>query len=98
MTRAEQETIIRWDEDEQVAHCYTCSPRILRLWTRKGYAIEPDPARDGGFRTKLPFRMIRWGKPMSEAQRESSSRRARQQLGLRNKAGLSGSNPSPESE
>lgn len=88
MTRAEQETIIRWDEEEQVAHCYTCSPRIQRLWARKGYTVEPDPAKDGGFRTKLPFRMIRWGKPLSDTQREDLSRRARQLRPPRDKAGV----------
>lgn len=86
MTRAEQETIIRWDEEEQVAHCYTCSPRILRLWTKRGYDIEPDPSKDGGYRTKLPFRLVRWGKPMSDAQKQSYLRRAGQRPGSQSKA------------
>lgn len=76
MTREEQETIIRWDEDEQVAHCYTCSPRIHRLWLKRGYSIESDPNKDGGWRTRLPFKLIRWGKPQTESQRAASLRNA----------------------
>lgn len=68
--------------------------RAEQLWEKKGYAVEPDPAKDGGYRTKLPFRMIRWGKPMSASQKESLSRRAQQHWGARSKAGLSGGGPS----
>lgn len=35
-TRAEQETIIRWDGDSKTAICYTASPGQARRWQRKG--------------------------------------------------------------
>jgi hypothetical protein len=40
MTKAEQETIIRWDQEERVLHLYTAYPADARNWARLGYPVE----------------------------------------------------------
>lgn len=37
MTRAEQETIIRWDRAERKVYLYTADPIEARRWERAGY-------------------------------------------------------------
>ena len=39
-SKAEQETIYRWDQDERVAHLYTAALVVRRYWERMGYDIE----------------------------------------------------------
>lgn len=39
-TKTEQETIIRFDQDETVLHLYTAYPALARKWTRLGYQVE----------------------------------------------------------
>jgi hypothetical protein len=39
MTRAEQETLVRWDEAERVAHLYSTHAATMRRWTRCGYPV-----------------------------------------------------------
>ena len=38
-TRAEQETIIRWDEDEKQAHLYTACGAQANRWAKQGYEV-----------------------------------------------------------
>lgn len=38
-TMAEQETTIRWDNEEMVLHACTTCPRTMRRWQRHGYSI-----------------------------------------------------------
>ena len=38
--KAEQETIVRWDQEEQVAYLYTAHPAQARRWERLGYPVE----------------------------------------------------------
>jgi hypothetical protein len=40
MTRAEQETLVRWDQAERVAHLCTTYPPMVRRWQRCGYAVQ----------------------------------------------------------
>ena len=40
MIKAEQETIIRWDQEERVVHFYTAYPADARKWARLGYQVE----------------------------------------------------------
>ena len=35
-TKAEQETVIRWDREEQSVQLYTADPAQARRWTRLG--------------------------------------------------------------
>ena len=37
MTKSEQETMIRWDQEERIAHLWTAYPADARRWERAGY-------------------------------------------------------------
>ena len=39
-TRAEQETTIRWDQEEEVAHLTTTYAPESRRWERRGFDVE----------------------------------------------------------
>lgn len=39
-TKAEQETVIRWDEDERVLWIWTTSPVVRRRLERRGYRFD----------------------------------------------------------
>ena len=41
MSRAERETVIRWDCEDRVPVMYTADPAQARRWTRLGYAVIP---------------------------------------------------------
>ena len=48
MSRAERETVIRWDCEDRMPVMYTADPAQARRWTRLGYAVSvTDTARDG---------------------------------------------------
>ena len=48
MSRAERETVIRWDCEDRTPVLYTSDPVQARRWTRLGYAVRvTDTARDG---------------------------------------------------
>ena len=48
MSRAERETVIRWDCEDRRPVMYTANPAQARRWTRLGYAVRVvDTARDG---------------------------------------------------
>ena len=51
-TRAEQETIIRWDEESDLADFYTASPSVAKRWQRWGIELRPMPG--GGWRGAVP--------------------------------------------
>jgi hypothetical protein len=55
-TRAEQETTIRWDEEEKGVHVWTASPVTLRKLARLGIR----ETRPGGFFV-IPLARFRWG-------------------------------------
>ena len=38
-TRAEQETIVQWDQEERVAHLYTAYAGQARRWSKLGYEV-----------------------------------------------------------
>ncbi len=62
--KAEQETIVRWDQAERVAWLYTAHPAQARRWQRIGYAVEvSDSDRDGQPRSwsgRVPVDAIRF--------------------------------------
>ncbi len=39
VSRAEQETILRWDEEERLLHVWTATPRVARMLEQKGYRM-----------------------------------------------------------
>ena len=48
MSRAERETVIRWDCEDRRPVMYTADPVQARRWSRLGYAVRVmDDARDG---------------------------------------------------
>jgi len=64
MSRAERETVIRWDCDDRSPVMYTADPAQARRWTRLGYAVSvQDTARDGtprGWSTKGAVGCVRF--------------------------------------
>jgi hypothetical protein len=64
-SRAEQETILRWDEEEQVVHVSSASPKTWRKCARLGLEpVKTVRARDGGESGRvyrLPLAAFRWG-------------------------------------
>lgn len=74
-TRAETETTIRWDAEEKIAHIYTADPISTRKLD-KLCAERPDTyklvKRDNyGSWYSAPAKMIKFGKPLSAAQKEA---------------------------
>lgn len=75
---AERETTIRWDAEEKVAHIYTGDPVYIRKLD-KLCENHPDEYKlvqrdEYGARYIGPARLIRFGKPASEARREAARR------------------------
>lgn len=40
LSKYEQETIIRWDEEEQVAHLYTAHGATAKKWEKLGWPVK----------------------------------------------------------
>lgn len=82
MLRAEQETIIRWDEEEKLVHVYSASPVVWRRLEKQGFAVQRETTRDGQptgrFYVPIPLADFRWGKkrPRTAAQLEASRKAA----------------------
>ena len=78
-TRAETETTIRWDAEEKIAHIYTADPISTRKLD-KLCAERPDTyklvRRDAnGAWYEAPAKMIKFGKPLSAAQKEAYAKK-----------------------
>ena len=62
-TKAEQETIIRYDQEERVLHLYTAFPPEARKWERLGYAVEvcgrTQAGEPRGWRAQAPLEALR---------------------------------------
>lgn len=65
LTRAEQETVIRWDAEERVVWVWTADPSTLRKLHRLGLAHFTEARRkDGGLHGReyrIPLADFRWG-------------------------------------
>lgn len=65
ITRAERETIIRWDEEARTVVVWSCSAPVLRKLLRLGFTpAQQSWARDGrlhGMEFRLPQEQFRWG-------------------------------------
>jgi hypothetical protein len=63
ITKAEQETILRWDQEERVLHLYPAYPAAARRWERLGYAVDVcGLTRTGeplGWRAQAPLEALR---------------------------------------
>ena len=63
-TRAEQETVLRWDEDEKVVHIWSASPVSRRKLARLGIEPHRETRRAGeivGRFYRVPLTRFRWG-------------------------------------
>ena len=63
-SRADQETVIRWDEEEKIVHIWSASPMTWRKATRLGLKPTKETTRKGepsGKFSVLPFDRFRWG-------------------------------------
>jgi hypothetical protein len=75
ITRAEQETVIRWDEEERVVWIWSASPVVLRRLAKLGVPVHSEGRwRDGtlhGRDFRVPLARFSWGlrRSMSDAQR-----------------------------
>ena len=91
MTRAEQETLVRWDEAQRVAHLCTTYPPMARRSQGRGYLVQVLSAtRDGEPRSwaaVVPVACI------SSRHLAAGRRRTRPPTGVR----VSGEIPRPES-
>ncbi len=78
--RAEMETTIRFDAEEKTAHIYTADPVYLRKLDKltetnpESYRLIWTEPGGGAKKYEAPARLIRFGKPASEAQKESARR------------------------
>ncbi len=83
-TRAEQETIIRFDEEERTLDIYTAAARVARQLQRKGFPMKPLTNPEHGWRarnlplTALTFR--RQGPDCSESPKRELSPEHRARL------------------
>lgn len=73
--KAEQETVIRFDAEENIAHIDTATPAVIRKLDKLAEAF-PDTYRcvrvDAGYYAKrftVPASFIRFGKPPSKARK-----------------------------
>ena len=95
-TRAEQETTIRWNEDDKVVHVWSASPVTWRKMARLGLPPVRGSVIDGheaGRFYRVPLSRFRWGLK-SETRAESGRQRAAQgppAFQKRRVAGASGS-------
>jgi hypothetical protein len=63
-TRAEQETVLRWDEDEKLVHVWSASPVTWRKLARLGIEPHRETRRAGevtGYFYRVPLARFRWG-------------------------------------
>lgn len=80
LTRAEMETIVRWDAETKQASVYTCDPIELRKLERLAaqfpdeYRLVREWTNPTAREYTAPARLIRFGKPATEAQKERGRR------------------------
>jgi hypothetical protein len=94
MTKAEQETIIRWAADEPVVHVFTAHPATMRKIARSytPVKVSRQAGREVGWFFTVPLTEFRWrvvarrrhGRLLSEAERQAAGARLAQGRGARN--------------
>jgi hypothetical protein len=89
-TKAEQETVVRWDQDERVLYLWTAYPAQARKWTRLGYPVKVHGrTRTGDPRSwearapveALRFRRLEGGKVVSRRRGRSIASASRKLAG-----------------
>ena len=100
MTRAEQETVIRWDREEQQVQIWTADPVVWRKLERLGIAVREETHAQrtgeptGRFYTPIPLARFRFGlkRERTPAQRAAAQRGAFVLCKRAKAAGADGSN------
>jgi hypothetical protein len=63
-TKAEQETVVRWDQEERVLHLWTAYAAEARKWSRLGYPVEVHGRTRSGeprsWQALAPVETLRW--------------------------------------
>ena len=91
-TRAEQETVIRWDRDEQLVHVWSADPVVWRRMARLGFVVREETRYaktgevSGRFYVPIPLADFRWGKrrqssPAQRAAGQKAIEKAREAYG-----------------
>jgi hypothetical protein len=64
MTKSEQETVIRWDQEERIAHLWTAYEPDAERWVRAGYPVtvyrRDQDGRPVGWAAEVPLDAIRY--------------------------------------
>src|SRR5207248_567062 len=64
LMRVEQETVVRYDQQERVAHLWTAYPADARRWERLGYPVKVYSRTPRGlphsWAAEVPIDAIRW--------------------------------------
>lgn len=85
LTRAEQETILRWDEEEQTVHVYSSSPKTWRRAARLGLVVKRETTYEGTvsgrFYVPVPVAEFRWGLKHKSAARGNPEALAKARAG-----------------
>lgn len=80
VTKAEKETVIRWDEEERMVSVYSCSASVWRFFERKGRratSVQHDLAGKVISREYLvPLPEFRWGLKSEARTRQGKARAA----------------------
>src|SRR5574338_42735 len=103
MTRAEQETVIRWDREEQVVHIWSADPVVWRKLARLGVAVREETTHKGEitgrFYQPLPLALFKFGvkRERTEAQRAAARKAGARLAGTKKVLGADGAKPVPES-
>jgi hypothetical protein len=87
VVKAKQETIVRWDQEERIAHLWTAYEPDARRWQKAGYEVQVYTTDCDGRLTswsgRVPVEAIRWRRVKNgQVVRRSGHRRGRL-LGVR---------------
>ena len=84
MTRAEQETVIRWDREAEQVYIWSADPVVWRKLTRLGVAVREETVAQrtgevtGRFYAPIPLTAFAWRtkRPRTAAQRAAAQKAA----------------------
>lgn len=88
----EQETVIRWDAEDEIVYLYTANPPTRRKVERAGYVPVTTHSRKGvesGWEYRIPLADFRWRatskrRKLTEAQKQAASARLKNRHAAQN--------------
>jgi hypothetical protein len=102
MTKAEQETVIGWNEEDKLVHLYSSSPLTWRKAARLGFEVREETnragERTGRFYVAIPLAEFTWRRkrPKTAAQIESARQNAKRLRPRAQSTEVGGSEPPDE--